>query len=261
MSTRRNIQQLQQQQAQQQQQQQRQHAQQAQQQRQQRQQRQQAQQAQPPPQQQPQQAQQSSDSASERGADTSPTAERIARLETTIGSFGRLLETITQQLADVQHGGGGSGGATAGVVESSVRRRAGPSTATQEHSTGRLGAADLRPFGGSRHGRHDSSSGAVGTPARGRGPEREFSHHGGHGVGFDPVGMHGVMLESGGFASGFKPKVPEFSGKESDFERFRQSFITYARHLRLDHVFTGDAERINVGDSRVSMLELSLIHI
>ncbi|CAM9291870.1 unnamed protein product [Sphacelaria rigidula] len=63
-------------------------------------------------------------------------------------------------------------------------------------------------------------------------------------------------MYEGGFPSGFKPEVPKYTGKEGDFERFRQSFITYARHLRLDWVFTGDCELIHVGDPSVVIEEL-----
>lgn len=78
---------------------------------------------------------------------------------------------------------------------------------------GRLGAADLRAYRGRRQGTHGSSSGATGSTARGRGPEHELSHSGGYDVGFDPVGTHGVVVEGGGFTSGFEPEIPKSCGK------------------------------------------------
>ncbi|CAM9297568.1 unnamed protein product, partial [Sphacelaria rigidula] len=201
--------------------------------------------------------QQSSDNGSERGSQASSTVDRIAQVENTMVAFGRLLERMTQRLDTMQissNGVGGAGGVRSGdVIVSSGPAGVRSAATNQPQRTGGLQAADLRGHGGSNEGPHGSSSGATrGTPGA-RGPQRESPSRGGHDF------SYGVMMQGmyeGGFSSGFKPEVPKYTGKEGDFERFRQSFISYARHLRLDWVFTGDCELIHVGDPSVAIEEL-----
>lgn len=69
--------------------------------------------------------------------------------------------------------------------------------------------------------------------------------------------MHYDSFDEGiSVSKGFKPDIPQFSGNNGEFEKFRRSFISYARHIRLDGVFCDDAEDIEVRNTRVPLEEL-----
>lgn len=58
----------------------------------------------------------------------------------------------------------------------------------------------------------------------------------------------------------FRPEVPKHNKKKGEFERYKQSFITYARHLRLYWVFMRDNKTSHVGDPNVATKELEIQH-
>lgn len=72
--------------------------------------------------------------------------------------------------------------------------------------------------------------------------------------------MHGVVYEGGGF-TGSKAEIHKSTGKDSKFEGFRQSFIAYSRHLRLNLIVMRDTREINVGDPKLNSDDLpSYVH-